>query len=310
MAEGEGISPSLAAPEIRNRTMTLEPTPKSQEQITAEIAALVERLNSRNKTVFNDAVQKLTHLDEISVEILLTLLKAQNQRDKRLFRGGVFLFFFINFGLSSLPWGNSSQRATLGTLFAFAFFILLYGFMERKNHLLKFLSRVNDVRFVGVLTDALSHSHKPTRIAVRNALIRLLPRVKHSDTKYLTLERRKILMRQFEMGDYHLPLLHAIIKGMEQTGGEEAIPAISRVASGHSLASKYPRMKEAAQECLPYLQARAAGKELRDTLLRASHDTTVEQTLLRTSESATPEEERQLLRPQTMPPRTGETDLE
>ena len=67
-----------------------------------------------------------------------------------------------------------------------------------------------------------------------------------------------------------VPFILATLKSYEQIGGMEDLPTVARLAQGKGYAKQNYNIRRAAQECLPYLQARSEGQELRQTLLRAS----------------------------------------
>ena len=118
----------------------------------------------------------------------------------------------------------------------------------------------------------------PVRNLSKRALIPLLPTLKASDAGALTEARRDRLLRLlaispndsgyrdltelFSRSAYRreIELRVSILKAFEQVGGAKELPAVLRLSQGkpftlHSRASIPKEVQQAAQECLPYLQA-------------------------------------------------------
>ena len=281
-----------------NFAMNLEPAPNSPEPVDAEISALVKRLNSLNSKKVNAAVSQLIDYGDVGVEALLSALNNREMRRKRHKNIVVASYLFCSFttvllagmfGYHGLPF--------LGPVLITALLVVSAASNAQRQGA-QLLAKLDNIRAVNLLTDALMWQDKEVARSAREALVRLLPRLKQSDVEYLTLDRRKILLKQFNSLKANPELLLAILKAMEQVGGAEAIPTVSRLAAGRGLNSKRPGIQAAAQVCLPYLQARAEGRELRDTLLRSSSAAEVApETLLRPAPATSEEPANELLRP-------------
>ena len=165
----------------------------------------------------------------------------------------------------------------------------------RKASLTAALSRLGNRRDptqVGPLLRTLQVQATPVRNLAKHALIALLPTLHASDSSLLTGADRKILLRQlaifpndpgyrdlrelFSRSAYRreIDLRLAILKAMEQVGGEQEVAAVERLARDlptvHSNFKVPDEIREAAKACLPYLQARAEDQRAGAQLLRAS----------------------------------------
>jgi hypothetical protein len=108
-------------------------------------------------------------------------------------------------------------------------------------------------------------------------------------------ERLNIAIR-YE-GRFHTELTEdfvvTILAALEQIGDKSAIPVVTQAARS----APSPRVREAAEECLPFLLASAERQEAARTLLRAADSTAVSpDVLLRPAERAQSESPEQLLR--------------
>jgi hypothetical protein len=176
------------------------------------------------------------------------------------------------------------------------------------------LSELKDPRAVNVLAVAAISADKDTRDVASDGLMRVLPMVKVSDAELITDQGMEAMIAL--LGTGKTALLTVILKSFEQVGDERAIPAVERLANalippGDAYAlsraqwstwlrgtnAEREQVRDAAKECLPYLQARAEQKRSSSTLLRAAQEPEeVDQNLLRPATSGeTPVE--QLLRP-------------
>ena len=145
------------------------------------------------------------------------------------------------------------------------------------------LAQFGDVRAVGLLTEALESNDAQLVTAARDALIRLLPRLQFSDANLLSAEQRDILNRALPSAitqeDRNLSL--ATLKAYEQIGSENEEVAVEKLAAS-SVAAYDSALRQAAQDCLPYLRASVARRKESASLLRASQAENVRpETLLR-----------------------------
>ncbi len=136
---------------------------------------------------------------------------------------------------------------------------------------------------------------------IYTALIELLPRLQASDSHYLSEEQRSALNRMLtnRLGlskSQAISLRIAILKAYEQVGDTNALPVVQRLAEGAG-PGKDRSIREAAQQCLPYLQQRADQESASRQLLRAADATgTTPESLLRPATESSDTTPEQLLR--------------
>ena len=166
-----------------------------------------------------------------------------------------------------------------------------------------------DVRLVAMLIDRMDA--ELTELTVCHALIALLPCLQASDAPLLNSNHHRTLNKVltpalFIEASEMMTLRLAILKAYEQVGTAEDLPTVEKLAVGTGYAKGNKTIREAAQQCLPYLQARSEQQTARQTLLRASSaaqdggatllrpahktDDTAPQQLLRAAYSDTPPE--------------------
>lgn len=154
----------------------------------------------------------------------------------------------------------------------------------RTRNLKRGLARLDDLRIVGLLIDVHISviDHDP-----EEGLIRLLPRLRASDTNLLTSSQRLKLCRmlvrtRLPLSEHDKNLKIAILKAFEQVGDGEAVPYVQ---SHLDLAAHLPPdLREAAEACLPFLLARAEQTKTGHGLLRAAQAPSGD--LLRPSQNA------------------------
>ncbi|MCW3095243.1 MAG: hypothetical protein JWL77_861 [Chthonomonadaceae bacterium] len=184
-------------------------------------------------------------------------------------------FLYIPIGLVFLS-GMASQQAQLAALA---------------------ISRLDDVRAIGSLAEALEFPDRDIRPIARKALIHLLPRLKASDAALLSSAQRACLNRTLR-GDQS-ELILAILKAWEQVGDPKAIPAVRSLAEGRGECGQIPEVVQAAKECLPFLQQSLEQRQNDTQLLRsADGNRAPAESLLRPATSqVSAEPANQLLRP-------------
>jgi hypothetical protein len=135
------------------------------------------------------------------------------------------------------------------------------------------LAKLQDPRAVGALLDVFNSTRFHGR-EVRQALIRLLPRVKAGDSEALSREQRQVLYTLLTQEEQWLffgidggeNLKVAALKALEQVGDEESIPVVSQVAER----AGNLRVRQAAEACLRFLHTRVEQTRNEQTLLRAT----------------------------------------
>lgn len=160
------------------------------------------------------------------------------------------------------------------------------------------LSRFEDLTLVGpllVLYSGISESKQ----LIEPTLIRLLPRFQATDAALLKTWQRERLYRELDMcssrligNSVNVELMIAILKALEQIGDEKALKHVEPLV----IKAKNPRVREAAQACLPFLQERVHQQRLGNILLRPSDTAIVSEELVRPVAYNNDNEPAQLLR--------------
>jgi hypothetical protein len=137
------------------------------------------------------------------------------------------------------------------------------------------LSAVDDLRMVGPLIDRLGSRSKDrqTRGVLKQALMRLLPRLKASNASLLTAGQKARLTRHLGhlamfQGDKAFQVV--ILRALEQVGDAQSIPVVERIVRRQPRWSAQEEVHTAAMECLPFLLQRAEEDSSRQTLLRSA----------------------------------------
>lgn len=282
---------------------------------------LLKKLNSRNADVRSAALREARALP---MEQLLELAALEARRYPKWLRKLDLLtynLFLIALSLMSgytmLAELHGSTRPTaviliqLSIFSAFAYGLTTFacGFLPNRARaaVASLIADLHDPRFVGpVLTllqaDAKTMEKGGLRQSLREALKWMLPKLRAGDAALLTPEQRRILLLLLDkpMADPELTL--CILKALEQIGDEQAVPAVQKLIdrlAGYT-SKRAASLREAAQECLPYLTGHVERTRQAQTLLRPadSSQAVSADVLLRPSlptVSETPSE--QLLRP-------------
>ena len=172
---------------------------------------------------------------------------------------------------------------------------------------------------VGELVAALEMQDADVRHAVLPALTRLLPQLRDSDSGLLGEHERRVLRLFMENKLFGRPLrkqrdtveeqqmILAALKALEQVGDVSFIPMVTRWAEGEKRGAD-PRIRQAATECLPFLEQSSLRRREGQELLRASgqdYSIQADELLRPVSSSQTATEG--LLRPSAMEISTEET---
>ena len=125
-----------------------------------------------------------------------------------------------------------------------------------------------------------------------------MPRVQASDAQYLNADEMQALIDALRKQKGYPGLMLALLKGLEQIGDERALANVEALTRDTEI---FPKVRQAARDCLPYLQIRAEQAKQAQTLLRASSGYEIApETLLRPASgvSAASNDAQELLRPQ------------
>jgi hypothetical protein len=127
------------------------------------------------------------------------------------------------------------------------------------------LGKAASPRMAGAFAVCLNDKDDTIRMAASNALKELLPKLQASDRQYFAPIEMDGLLKALGGKDGALTL--AILKALQQIGDDHAVSRVEELISK----SKSTAVRNAAEECLPFLQARAEETRQARTLLRASH---------------------------------------
>ena len=261
---------------------------------------------------------------------LLPLLQAEARQVKRDTRN-IFLTLLLFMG--GMAWvvnraladdGQIVQYRLLGFALMSLLTVAIIAYLShrsyrRKHALAAELAKPMAVDSIGALVDAIRVENTQVRNLSKRALTGLLPQLKASNGDLLTEAHRdrlillltispndkgyRDLTELFSGSAYRreIDVRVAILKAYEQVGGPKELPQVERLAKGQihwqSMCRVPPEVQQAANECLPYLQARTSEQRASEQLLRASSGNAIPaDILLRPSDErpdATPE---QLLR--------------
>lgn len=151
------------------------------------------------------------------------------------------------------------------------------------------LALLEDVRTIPLLIDAWNFEDQRLRAVVTEALTNLLPRLQASNADLLTHNQRSQLCKMLRVpadnvlyqdvfdlirgkrSDWRADLQVAILKAFEQVGDGRCLSIVQSLAEDAARSPGQKRVRSAAQECLPFLQARSAHEQASQTLLRASN---------------------------------------
>ncbi len=278
-----------------------------EEQNHAARVRIIKSLVSRDASERRRAEQQLAWYDLNTVEELISLLNAELERGKnrrRIVRRSrwamvaAYLFWLL----------LSSDRA-LGL--PGPAIILLFGLMGSvelrwsqldrsfQRGIAVALSRFDDLAMLPPLIDLYCADNRDLIVPV---LSRLLVRLHATDAALLKAQQRRRLGLELMNCNNHLAFdsvnvafLLAILKAWEQIGDESAIDDVKHVA----FYGLNRRVRDAASECLPYLQERVDRMRVGSTLLRAAAQTQSPAELLRPSNAVANEDPKQLLHPHT-----------
>jgi hypothetical protein len=178
----------------------------------------------------------------------------------------------------------------------------LRRFVMTSQHLLLVgrLAAIDDLRIVGQLATALNWPNESVRMIVTEALAQHLPKLKASDSSLLNTEQRDSIYRMLKMSNAstYFSFIMATLAALEQVGDYAALPYVRELAETVPASGTQRKVCEAAQRCLPFLEARADQTSMSQTLLRGSSLTPAgQEALLRPASRSTDDGAEVLLRP-------------
>ena len=140
--------------------------------------------------------------------------------------------------------------------------IVLAQFGYRWRRTAEALAVADDLRMVGPLVDRLGAGLKRrrTRRVIRQALIRVLPRLRPEDAVLLSAEQRTHLaaaLKQLAVRGRDVELQLAILAAFHQIGPDQALPIVEGLAHDRGRSTNRRRVREAAEACLARLAPEA-----------------------------------------------------
>lgn len=256
----------------------MEPADQSTtEQQTAELTKKVRQLiKSAGSSSHNQkkADAELVALGDEAIAILCTLTKADRELRARM---RVFYAFSTVLGWSvSLINHLCGTNALVRVLALGIAGIGVFGspsLLDFRAGGTRLLASLDDIRVIGSLLDALMTYPRDTdlRDCIRLSLVRILPRLKSSDSagllpRHITALNQEIYHREVRKHPIinHDTVKLIVLKALEQVGDETSLPAVEKLIQ----TTDNDKVRQAAEACLPFLQERAVlGKH---TLLRAA----------------------------------------
>jgi HEAT repeat protein len=239
---------------------------QQHEEETARNAEAVARLGSLKASKRGAAEQALEQMQPAeAVDTLLALLEKEGR--KRRLKRRIALGMAIVFGVLFAVLIATGEVVRIGLNNILPTIIVLLTASRLQKRAASELAKHDDIRAVGPLVEALEFRSRQVGPEAERALIRLLPRLRATDSGLLNEEQRRILCRALvRRRNPHLAV--AILRAFEQVGGEDVLAAVERVANGDGRMAGEQRVREAAQACLPAVRQRAENARAARTLLR------------------------------------------
>lgn len=264
----------------------------------------------RRSTTIGSSESDAAFVERLSQELTEEIRQYRRwrfrQRIRRLIR--LLIIGAIIFSFFERNWGT------------FVWFMVIFGGTEvtdrrasRRRQAATLLAKTRDPRAVNVLAVAVTSNDPATRAVAAEALRRILPTLKASDSRYISPEGLRALtslLRGDPFSRYDLVL--AILDALKQIGTPACIPAVQRLLSVPypmrlfvKLADRWhysaphrqlEQMQQSARECLEILREREKEERDRATLLRPA-ERPPDETLLRPVEGRRPTDDLTLLRP-------------
>ena len=249
-----------------------------------------------------------------AVEKLLAALEQNSRKRQKLSQttSALYLISIVIFFLVMVAgWINGHRFVHAGDfnlLHIFNAFGWVIGAFLLDRKAAAELTQLDDARCIGALVEIWNPQgqgyNRNTRQQAETALIRLLPRLNASDAPLLKESQRAILRNILAMDGYKQfgryydeAFLIAILKTFAQIGDWKSVTQVRKLAAK----AKRDKVREAAKDCLPFLEELATKQRAAETLLRASGATEAAniapETLLRPAAPAADTQPETLLRP-------------
>ncbi len=161
---------------------------------------------------------------------------------------------------------NVAWGLMIGLLAAsLAVIVTLLRLMANQKRAAEILARIDDVRAVPPLVEALPSDDGHIRRLTQAALVRLLPQMRATDSALLSEGHHAILNR--ELMGRNGELVIAILRAYEQVGDSIDLLPVERLARRLTFAPRGSAVRDAVESCLQYLRARARNESISHRLL-------------------------------------------
>jgi HEAT repeat protein len=233
---------------------------------------IILKLSSKQASERDEAQEALEALGPEAVDALIAVLQkeAVSYRKRRTMAYvGLAAFVVVMIVLAVLQSDNVAFITTFTSFMTFA------TASQLQKNAAKKLAEYDDVRIVGHLAAQLDVQDGDLRKQVVPRLTQLLPRLRASDSVYITPEQHAALTRVLKRPNLkkESAFVEAVVRAMEQIGTEEDVEPVRRLASENGPAARYPAIREAARaerlrEANTLLRAASAPESPSETLLR------------------------------------------
>lgn len=161
------------------------------------------------------------------------------------------------------------------------------------------LASYDNVEGIPRLIDVLGWPDPALRSVAIVSLVRNLKQLRASDSRLLGRSHRAALNTFLDMREArkHREFLVAILKTLEQVGDDSSVPCVEKLAASRPRTASEIIVRQAAIDCLPFLQLRAQSNRESSVLLRASASAREDPaSLVRPAAAATEDDARHYLR--------------
>jgi hypothetical protein len=276
------------------------------------VERLLKDLNSRNEFVRRAALREARALPPETLAALLAREVARKQRLRRKYTFLSRMAWRLGYASLCIPlWLFHYELSALQFALIFLTGALLPPLLSTYidvfldvpswglQGLFQVAGETADPRFLAsglLLYGEVHHSH--IRKDISSVLKTLLPQMRVSEDTPWTKEQRAALLLPLKYPLTDVALTVCVLKALEQIGEESAVPVVQKLANLDVYALGAGRIRQAAEECLPYLTVRVEQARHAATLLRPAAGISPPDTLLRPAGArVAPMPSEQLLRP-------------
>ena len=270
-----------------------------------EIREYAELLRSGTELQRNEAEIRLQRLSRTDMYRFLDLSnngRARRYTDSEVSVACSVIFALMGIGLIYSAFNNSQLEAALagvvGVLLICAAVVIISNPREPDYYLESaVLERLKDPQTVPPLLSALQCARRPVRESIIQALERLLPKVRASDSAMFYPSQRRTLERiiSVESGGYSSEFVETVLDALIEIGDETSLPVVRQVARLQFRCDG--RIHGAARRCESALELKLLEKTQAETLLRPS-DEAKQGTLLHPALNTNQPSDDTLLRPE------------